>query len=222
MNDEYPVPAPDPAARDEPAEASFPWPAAEGESLANAFGRTWQGAALQPRRFYAGIPERGGVGPALLFYLPIGIVVAGVNLFWTTVLGAAFAGNPVYADVMGGGLSPVVEFLLSPLLLLLALYLTAGVVHVLLMLFGGTHRAFAVTVQVFAYAYAPAVVAVVPMLGQVAGLVWMVVVSIIGLAAAQRTSTGRSAAAVLLPVGCLFILLVAFALLAAAGALLVA
>jgi hypothetical protein len=64
-------------------------------------------------------------------------------------------------------------------------------------------------VRVFAYAYSPQLLGVIPVAGVIAGFVWMVVVAIAGLSAAHRTSTGRAAAAVLIPlsIGMMFVAL---------------
>ena len=83
-------------------------------------------------------------------------------------------------------------------------------------------RGIATTVRVFAYAYSPALLAMVPRLGAFAGFVWMVVLAVIGLREAHRTSTGRALTAVLVPIVVALGFLVLAALLMAAGAVLTA
>lgn len=200
---------------DEP-HATFPWPPAEGESIIAAIARTWQGAALEPRGFFGSMPVEGSMGAALLFYVPIAIVQSGAALFWGLVLSSG--------DVEGEGavaaISPLLQFLFSPLLALLGLVMAAGVVHLLLKLFGGANRDFAFTMRVFCYAYAPQLLSVIPWAGPFVGFVWMVVVAIIGLAAGHRTGTGRAAAAVLIPLTFLLAMLAVAALILAATSLL--
>jgi len=53
---------------------------------------------------------------------------------------------------------------------------------------------------VISYAYAPQIFAVVPFVGWCIASIWMLVLEIIGLAAAHRTDTWRAALAVLAPV----------------------
>jgi hypothetical protein len=193
--DEYPEPAVESA-----AERTFPWPPAEGEPLTAALGQTWRGAALEPRTFYAAVPERASLGPTLVYYLIIGIAAAGASLFWS-LLGVGVQGE---RDAVLGqsefAVHPVVEFLLSPVLLILSLFLAAAVTHVLLKLFGGANRDFAFTTRILAFAYSPALLEVVPFVGVVLGFLWTVVVAIIGLREGHRTTTARAAAAVLIPV----------------------
>lgn len=194
----------------------------DGSAIAAA-GRTWRGAALEPRRFFAGLPARDSLGPAILYYLVIGIAAEGAQLFWSMVFRATGfdpAGMLGVAEA-GAEWSPVIDFLLSPLLLLISLFAAAAVTHLLLRLFGGASHGYNFTVRVFAYAYSPQILAVIPVIGQFIGFVWMVVIAIIGLAAGHRTSTGRAAAAVLIPVAIGLTLVAIAALIAATGSLLV-
>ncbi|CAN5692962.1 hypothetical protein BH23GEM9_BH23GEM9_21180 [soil metagenome] len=206
----------------EPAyEAGFPWPPPPGEPAINALGRTWRGASLEPRTFYRALPAAASLGPALLYYLILGIAVSGAQLFWSVTLRSAEPERDAVLGGMGAGaLSPVIQFLLSPLLLLLSLFLAAGVVHLLLRLFGGASRDFGFTTRVFAYAYSPQILGIVPFIGAVIGFIWMLAVAIIGLREGHETSTGKVLAAVLIPlsIGLFFVAVAMF--IAAAGDLL--
>lgn len=184
----------------EPEAERFPWPPAEHESILTAFADTWRGAALEPTRFFRAMPPRAPLGPALLYYLPLGIAVAGVTMFWSML------GLNISALSQIGGLedssqamSPVVDFLLSPVILIFSLFISAGITHLMLLLFGAAKNGFGATARVFTFAYSPQLLAVIPWVGQAAGMVWMIVVAIIGLREAHGTSTGRAAAAVLIP-----------------------
>jgi hypothetical protein len=193
---------------------AFPWPPAEGDSVVGAFARTWKGSSLQPRAFFGALPAGGSLGAALLYYLPIGIAVAGANLFWTLARGAAGTDRDAVlgrAETMTG-LSPLTEFLFSPVVLLLSLLVSAAITHLLLRLFGGAHRDVWFTTRVFAFSYSPQLLAIVPVVGSVVGFFWMVVVAVIGVREGHGISTGRAAAAVLIPVviGLVFVGLAVF------------
>jgi hypothetical protein len=203
---------------DHDAEPRFPWPPGPDDSVLAAFVRTWQGASLRPAPFFRAMPDRASLGAALLYYLPLGILVAGADLFWRTVRDS----TPEEHAVLGAASSipPIVSFLLSPLILLLSLFIAAGVTHLLLKAFGGASRDLVVTTRVFAFAYSPQLLGVVPVIGTVTGFIWMVFVGIIGVREAHDTTTGRATAAVLIPVviGLIFFFIAMF--LAAAGELL--
>jgi hypothetical protein len=207
----------------EPAEpaAPFPWPPAEGDSIIEAFGSTWRGAALEPKRFFGLMPADGSIGAALLYYLPLGLAVSAGGMLWEVLRGGAGAEREA---VLGAGdmpaISPLVQFLLAPLILLVSIFLAAAVVHLLLKAFGGASRDLRFTVRLFAFAYSPQILGVIPVIGTAIGFVWMVVVAIVGLREGHGTTTGRAAAAVLIPVALALVFMAVAAFIALTGQLL--
>lgn len=204
-------------------EPGFPWPPPEDEPILAAIGATWKGATFDPGRFFARTPRHHGTGPALLYYLALGILVAGATLFWDSMgMAGAGAGSESLAGELGyGAVSPLVGFFLSPVILLAALYISAGVVHLLLLMFGGAEHGFGTTVRVFCYAYSPALFGVVPVVGSLVGGIWSLVLSIIGLREAHQTATWKSVVAVLVPtvVSMILFLIVLVAAMMATGGL---
>jgi hypothetical protein len=152
------------------------------------------------------MPREAPVGPALLYFLIIGVISAGLSLFWSSIFDFASLVDYLGADAPErGGLSAVIEFMLSPLIFLIILYLSAGVTHLILSVMDAADHGFNTTVRVFAYGFGPAVFGVVPVLGSVVGTVWTTVIDIIGLREAHKTTSGKAAAGVLLPCGCFFV-----------------
>jgi hypothetical protein len=194
----------------------FPWPPAEGDSALGSLGVTWKSATFEPTRFFGALPRDSGTGAAIVYYLIIGLLVAGASLFWDMAGDVLGTGRDVViAD--GPEISPVVGFLLSPLLLLIGLVLSAGLTHMILILVRGATGGFDTTLRVFAYAYSPMLFGVVPVVGAVAGAIWMLGVAMLGLAAAHAADRWKAVVAVGLP----FLLLlgvVAMVLLAMAAA----
>lgn len=217
MNHEQPL---DTATKPYPL-GRFPWPPAEHDSILGAFADTWRGSALEPRRFFAALPPHRSIGPALLYYLPLGIAVAGAGLFWRLIGGGLGDMGPLSdLGIEGSSMSPLIEFLTSPLVLLLSLFVSAGVTHLMLKMIGAPRRDVGTTVRVFAYAYSPQILGVIPWLGQVVGGVWMVVLAIIGLREAHRTTTMKAALAVLIPLAiALFFIFAAMLILATTSVL---
>jgi hypothetical protein len=66
---------------------------------------------------------------------------------------------------------------------------------------------------VVCFAHATNVLLILPFCGQLAALVWTLVLAVIGLAQAQQISHGRAAAAVLLPIALLCCCCAGFAIL---------
>lgn len=211
-------PGPDVAAGPTPGVTrSFPWPPPDGESLIGALGDTWRGAVFSPRSFYAALPQ-GQLGAALLYYLVVGIAAAALQLFWDTVWPSG--GGWLDALNPGTSVSPLVNFLLSPLYLLASLVLAGGVAHLLVLVLVREPRGFDTTLRVYAYAYSPMLFAVVPRIGALLGFVWMVVIAVIGVREAHGTTTGRAVTVVLVPLLLALALIALAMLLMAAGAVL--
>ncbi|MEX1182665.1 MAG: YIP1 family protein [Gemmatimonadota bacterium] len=190
--------------------------------MTDALGRTWQGAALHPRSFFGSIPANAALGPPIVYYMLIGVAAEGAQLFWAMVLHSTVGTTSNVTSLLGaaGAMAPVIDFLLSPLLLLFSLFMAAGVTHLLLLVLGAATHGYAFTVVVFAFAYSPQLLEVIPFVGQVAGFVWMVGVAIIGLAAGHGVSTPRAAAAVIIPVAIALLFIALAAMVGAAGGLL--
>lgn len=93
----------------------------------------------------------------------------------------------------------VLVALLTPLLVLVGLYLNAGVTHVAAVLLGQAKRGFAATFAACAYACAPLVLLAIPGCGGVVGAVWTVVLTGVGLKETHRMAPGGAAAAVIAP-----------------------
>lgn len=199
----------------------FPWPPPEDGSALGAFGETWKSATFEPTRFFRRLPREGGTGAALLYYLVLVVVVAGASLFWESLslFTRGMEDSPLAAEMGLEAMSPLVVFLLTPVLLMGMLFVSAAITHGLLSLFDGGRHGFGTTVRAFCYAYSPGLFGIVPLLGGLVGSVWMIVLLIIGLREAHEADGWKPAVAVLLPfVLFLGLLVLAFVVMLAAGA----
>ncbi|HQU33000.1 MAG: hypothetical protein B7Z68_03520 [Acidobacteria bacterium 21-70-11] len=112
---------------------------------------------------------------------------------------------------------------LAPIFVLIGVFVWSAIVHLFLMLAGGAKTGFASTVRVVCYAGTVQVLQIVPFCGGLIGFFWALFLYIVGLAAAHRTTQGKAALAVLLPVVlccvCVAVIAVAFgaAIMAAVG-----
>ncbi len=102
--------------------------------------------------------------------------------------------------MMSSGLLQLFEAVALPAIILVIFFIEAAIFHLMLLVVGGAEQPFETTARVVAYVTgSTALFQMVPFCGGLIGLVWSIVVLIIGLAHAHETSMGRSAAAVLLP-----------------------
>jgi hypothetical protein len=102
---------------------------------------------------------------------------------------------------------PVIQFLLSPLFLLVSLGISFVVQHLILLLVGGARRGPGTTLRALSFSYSPALFAIVPIVGALVGGIWTIVLAIIGLREGHQTDGWRAATAVLLPVVALLFLI---------------
>lgn len=177
--------------------ASFPWPPRDGDSPIDAIATTWKESVFSPAQFFRRMPREFDFGWVLGYYLIMGVVAAGINLFWRMLLGPSLIER--YMPDGATPANPVSDFLMSPLMLVIALFIAAGVVHLFLLMFRGAKHGFGTTTRVFCFSSGAGLFAVVPVVGPLVGGVWTLVLTVIGLREAHETSTGKAVASLLVP-----------------------
>ncbi len=209
-----PPPAPDPA--------GIPAPFARRSEVGFVRGwlDTWKLAALQPAEFFRAV-RISDTGSAILF----GVVTITISSWFQTLYGALMGaatrgmldqmlrqmpraeelqGAWVMRWVSGGSaLGVVAQLIAAPFLALAAVLVMAAIFHVLLLALKGANRGFDATLTVVGYASAAHIIgaAPVPGLANLVGFVWYLAAVAIGLAGAQRITSGKAWTATLLPFG---------------------
>jgi hypothetical protein len=162
-----------------------------------------------PAAFFRAMPITGGMSKPLVFHLLLAEFMVLSQFLWgMSGLSALsqYSGNQEFMDLGLGlaGTSPIFILVVYPLLLILRLMLMTGVIHFLLRLVlrftagqGGGPEA---TFRVLCYSAAPLILGVVPFFGPLLGGVWSIVLTIIGLKEAHRTSGSAAMFAVMLPI----------------------
>ncbi|MGD8377478.1 MAG: YIP1 family protein [Acidobacteriota bacterium] len=213
-----------------------PW---ERERSVGGLLQTLKGVLLEPGRTFRDTAPEAGIGWPLLYWLILTAVGTLAGMFWGVISGSAgLAMLEPYArmspeaaelyEILQGqtaaqGLLYALRVPASLALALLFLFIWTAVVHLLLMLVGGTERSFEATFRAIAYAAGSAAIfEVVPACGWFIGLVWSIVVQIIGVKELQRTSSGKATFAVLAPLllcfaCCIVWAVLVFSFLVAAG-----
>jgi hypothetical protein len=203
-------PAPPPS-EEAPA---FPWPPTDVANVINAVVETVEQSVRAPTEFFRAMPKTG-YSSAITYFLMIGVVSAGLRLFWNAFFDLAGYGYVTswMSDVIGATPAErLSDFLLSPVALLIAMFFVPGVVHAALKIIGGASERYVTTTRAFAFSSAPQLFVIVPFIGSFAAFVGTLILFTIALREAHRTTTGRAALAIFLPVAAL-ILFAMFALL---------
>jgi hypothetical protein len=179
---------------------------------------TVQLALWRPRELFARTRVGAGLGDPLLFALSVGYVglLAGTLYnfvlqlalgprFWLEQLGLGhlpgMTDAQLRAQALFGACSNVV---LGPFVLVVVLFIQAGLVHLALMALGAARRGFEGTWRATCYAQAASLCILIPICGQFAAIFWGVAITSVGLRHIHATSTGRAtlAAAAPLLLGC--------------------
>ncbi len=199
-------------------ESSLPWQNVEpGRSAIGAMAQTVGRVLGQPSRAFSRIRSERSLASSLLYVLILGTIGGWIGLAWQVAFQALTARGggqaPAAAAVGGPAIYAAIGAVLTPLLVIVGSFIGAGILHLCLLIVGGANETFEATYAVVAYATgSTALLAIIPVCGGLVGAVWAIVVEIIGLSRAHRTTGGRAALAVLLPIVLCFGLAVAVGL----------
>jgi hypothetical protein len=215
--------AADAGALESAVEPSFPWPPGEEDNVIFAAAETWRRSLFDPTDFFSAMPREGYLS-VLAYYLPIGIIGAALDLFWGTTFDALGIGGPgawlETAQSSNPALERLMSFLLSPITLLLALFISAAAIHATLKVLGAARQPFVTTLRVLAFSSSSYIFLALPWIGFVIAAIWWAVVSVIGLRVVHGTSTARAVASLLIPTIAFFLLVLAVSVLAVAAGVL--
>jgi hypothetical protein len=214
----------------EPAERpGLPWDQRETLGFIPAFIQTMKRVLLEPGPAFSDMKREGGIGDPLVFAITGGWIGGAFAFAYNFMLqalthGAAMgmAGSkemPAFLTGAGmSGIGLVAMLIFLPVIMVIAVFIGAGITHLCLMLLGGARQPFETTLRVTCFCVgSTALLQVVPLCGGYVTGIWNVIAQCIGMARAHEIPTGKAVTAVLLPMiiccGSLFVcaLLVGFA-----------
>jgi hypothetical protein len=191
----FPVPPPPvpPSSRLGP-----PWEQ-EGPPL-QRFIDTAKGVLVDPMNTFSQMRREGGLQAPLIYYL-IGMAIGvGGTILWN-LLGIGGMGMPNRHAMSGAAMGLGFLIIGLPICYVIGIFLGSLIMHFLLMLFGGQKYPYETTFRTVAYVQGSALpILFVPFCGGFVAGIWAIVCLIIGLAQMHETSTGKAAAAVLVPI----------------------
>ncbi len=169
---------------------------------------------LEPVAFFRGMNRQGDFVNPLVFAIicwEISAIIGGfLGVLGSLVgLGARGVGEAI--------VSFLASLILTPIFAVVALFIGAGIIHLLVMLLARPmSTGFETTFRVIAYSNVTSLITWVPILGALVGSIWSIVLLVLGVREGHATSTGKAAVIVLIPVAVvLFILLVLAAVIGA-------
>lgn len=203
------------------------WEDRETRGFFSGLFRTMNDSLFRPSEFFRKMPVTGGLTDPLLYALIVGMVGTMFSYFWPLLTQGAMhnmmpgiqmgAGQDMFQGI---GLALLAFF--SPFLIIIGLFVSAGILHVCLMLVKGTKTGYETTFRVVSYSHSAYLFLVIPFCGSLFMAIWTLVLYIIGLREAHETTGGKAVFAVFLPlIVCCGLALLALAMFlgAAAGSL---
>jgi hypothetical protein len=175
-------------------ELSNPWEDPQDGYFA-AFHQTSLRVLFAAPRFFAGLAPQKHLARALLFYMIVGLIQIAAEQVWLEVFAEALApraeSEPQVAQLftlLSGEMSLPLFVLARSAFISLQLFTVAALYHVVFRIIVPDRADYSLTFQVIAYASAPALLGIVPVLGSLVGFVWSIACSIAGCRYALRIS----------------------------------
>jgi hypothetical protein len=215
MSDLPSLPPPPPPAATPGAGGGLPWELRERYGALNGLVETVRLMISTPSAAFEQARRQGDLVSPIAYAVLIGWIGIVGSRIWGFVIGTSFlellGPRARQASMLGfalSGLGMAAMLVLAPIFLLVGLLVSSLVLHLFLMLFGATRQSptgFEGTVRVVAWSMTAHLAQLVPLVGGLVGMVWVVTLLTLGSASMHRTTNGRALGAVLTPLalGCL-------------------
>ncbi|MBI5198564.1 MAG: YIP1 family protein [Nitrospirae bacterium] len=180
---------------------SCPWEERERLGFITSLTSTLKESLLKPGDFFRKTPVTGGLGSPLVYAIIWGTLGMMFGVIWQILFGGVL-------EMIAQPLGTKTEFrpdyllaiaVLSPLIVIISIFIISGILHLCLMLIGGNRKGFEATFRVVSYSYGAQVFSAIPLCGGIIGAIWMIVIEIIGLKESHGISGGKATLAVFLP-----------------------
>jgi hypothetical protein len=184
----------------------LPWEARETRGLLPSFFDTLGLLVTRPTEAWARMRESGDSTSPLLF----GTAVCWLSMALHSVLFSMIAMPMLprflerrFGMLRGfGGAALVVRLIVAPFVIAIALFLGAAILHLCCMLVGALENSrsgFEGSLRAVCYSQVSSLASVIPFIGGLIAIVWWIVLALQGVERLHRTTSGKAAAAVLIP-----------------------
>jgi hypothetical protein len=205
----------------QPAVISPAWERDSGTLFTRAYESVRE-VLSNPRQVFASMPVTGGFRHPLIFLLVMETICGLVSMVYS--LAFEFIRPRTGQDELTLKMSVIIYVVVAiflPLIIAIGSFISAGILHVCLMIVGAAPKSFEATYRVICYANgATSVFLLIPICGSLVQAIWNFYAIIAGFREVHGTTTGKAVFAVLLPgVVCCGLAIGLFALAAAIPAL---
>lgn len=185
---------------DDEDEKACPWEERDSYGTLNAYVQTGTNSLLNPVYFFSRLPTDTGYGNPILFSIFSALVGTVFAYIWTSLYygsGGLFFFLISIVFVLAGASIAIPLFL----------FIWGGMIHLALVVVGGANSGYQATFRSVAYSSVTQVFNAIPIIGNIAGLYGLFLTAI-GIRETHKTSTGKSALAVIIPLLVMILILV--------------
>lgn len=201
------TPPPPPPSAEPPG---LPWERRAEAGALQGFADTVRRIATEPAAAFRDARRRGDLVSPLAYAVVLILIGALAERIWGLMVGTSLLDllppelreNAAFGFALSG-LGLAITLIVAPILGLCVLFVWSAIVHLFLMLYGGTRDSeagFEGTLRSLAWSSTAQLGQLVPFAGGLIALVWGIVLQTISLASFHRTTQGKALAAVLTPI----------------------
>lgn len=169
---------------------------------------SFKGVLFSPENIFSTMSHDRGIKEPLAFGLLLGSLGAMFGFFWDFLMlgGSIMSGWPDLSGQLNLNFIFLIVIILTPLFVLIGLFVVSGILHLSLLIVGGGGNGFEGTFRVVAFSQSTKLLELVPFIGGLVGWFWHVVVQVIGIREMHETSCLKTIIAMMLPIVFIFIL----------------
>ena len=190
-------------------DARLPWEERDRLGLIEALIQTVRLLITDPSNAFSRLRPDSDLTSPILFGLILSWAGVLLSQMWQLMFGGLVGSMFEGIEGLGGAFAPpgaigiIGTLVVWPIVFVVFLFISAGILHLCLMLVGATadsRSGFEGTLKVVSYSQVAGVASVVPLVGGFLFAIWALILEVIGSSMVHRTTVGRALAGVLIPI----------------------
>ena len=186
-----------------------PWENRSELGIWQGLYQTFKAVLFSPEKFFKSMIVTGGIKEPLAYGLLFGSMGTRFGFFWQfLIIGSTLRsiGQGLIGQLPMGFIFLTI-MLISPVFVILTIFFTSGIMHLMLLIVG-VKKGFEATFRVISYSQATQILGLIPFIGGMIGGFWLFIVQFIGLRAIHEISYLKVLMAFLIPVVVLILIMV--------------
>jgi len=189
-----------------------PWEESSALGIWQGIYRTVKSVLFSPNKLFRTMTFQGGIYEPFAFGLLLGSIGTMFGFFWQFLIMSGTLQSMIQELLGLTTLNRILLFIIivSPLFVTITMFITSVITHGCLLIVRGGKNGFEGTFRVVAFSQTAQIMGLIPLVGGIIGLIWHIIILIIGIKEIHEVSYLKVFIAILILV-VLFLLLVAAA-----------